>query len=79
MKTNLLLIIEFNKMAKVSQSENDFESFADEEPIAPLSINKYDPYQLKAGMDECIVALLEEKNFVEDNKMMDLKLVICVG
>ena len=45
-------------MAKTQEEE--FESFVDEEPIAPLSINKYDPFSLKAGIDETIVSLLEE-------------------
>ena len=63
-------------MAKVEETQKEFESFADEEPIAPVSVNKYDPFQLKAGMDECIVALLEEKKFIEDNRLMDIKLVI---
>ena len=27
-----------------SEEEEEFESFVDEEPIATVSINKYDPY-----------------------------------
>ena len=62
-------------MAKTK--EEDFESFVDEEPIAPVSINKYDPFQLKAGIDDCIINLLEERNYVEDHGFMDQKIVIC--
>ena len=51
----------------------------DEEPIAPLSINKYDQYSLKAGLDECITALLEERGFKEDNKWMDIKILVVLG
>ena len=53
------------------ESEEEFESFVDEEPIAPVSINKYDPYQLKECINDTIVQILEEKDFVEDNTMMD--------
>ena len=55
--------------------EEEFESFIDEEPISPLSINKYDPFSVKAAIDECLVNLLEERQFTEDNYWMDLKIV----
>ena len=48
----------------------------DEEPIAPVSINKYNPYELKGNIDDTIINLLEEKDFVEDNKNMNLKIVL---
>ena len=40
------------------------ESFCDEEPICPISVNKYDQFQLKAAMDDTIVNLLDEQKFV---------------
>ena len=43
-----------------------------------MSINKYDPFQLKAGIDDCVVALLEERGFQEDNTYMDRKIVVSV-
>ena len=66
-------------MSKVEEVEEEFESFVDEEPIAPLSINKYDPYNLKAGMDETIVKLLEEYGYEEDNSDMDYKILILIA
>ena len=57
-------------------SEEEFESFVDEEPIATVSINKYDPYQLRDCTTDTIVAILEEKSFVEDTKITDMKIVI---
>ena len=60
---------------KVTQEEED-ASYIDEEPIAPVSINKYDPYALKGNIDDCIVAVLGEMKFVEDNSIVNLKIVL---
>ena len=67
-----------NKVDKSEEesSEDEFESFVDEEPIATVSINKYDPYQLRDCTTDTIVAILEEKSFVEDTKITDMKIVI---
>ena len=43
-----------NKQVKEESSEEEFESFVDEEPIGPVSINKYDPYQLRECTNETI-------------------------
>ena len=51
-------------MSQVQKEE--FESFVDEEPIAPVSINKYDPFQLKGNVDDTFMNLLEEIGFEED-------------
>ena len=61
-------------MSKVEEEE--FESFADEEPIHPVSINKYDPYNLRGFIDDCIVELLNENQFIEDNYWINLKILI---
>ena len=66
------------KVTKEESSEEEFESFVDEEPIAPVSINKYDPYQLREITNDTIQAILEEKGFVEDTKVIDMKIVIDV-
>lgn len=60
----------------------EFESYIDEEPIAPVSCNKYNPYELKGNIDDTIINLLEEKKFEEDNKNMNLKIILgslCIG
>ena len=70
------------KVQEQEESDEEFESYVDEEPIAPLSINKYDPFQLKGTVDDTIVALLEEKQFLEDNYAISLKILIgfgCIG
>ena len=51
-------------------------SFVDEEPIDPLSINKYDPYQLKSKIDDLIIQLLDEMKWEEDNTSIDYKIVV---
>ena len=61
-------------MAKVEEEE--FDSFADEEPIHPVSINKYDPYNLRGFIDDCITELLDEMKFYEDHRWINLKIVI---
>ena len=62
---------------KVQQQEEEEEdSYIDEEPIAPVSINKYDPYALKGNIDDCIVAVLGEKNFEEDNRIVNIKILL---
>ena len=61
---------------KTKAEEDKFESYVDEEPIAPVSINKYNPYELKGNLDDTIINLLEEKKFVEDNTNMNLKIVL---
>ena len=67
-------------MSKVEkEDEKDFESFVDEEPISSLSINKYDPYQLKAGIDELIIELLDEKKWEEDHKAINYKICVTAG
>ena len=58
------------------------ESYVDEEPIAPVSCNKYNPYELKGNIDDTIINILEERKFVEDNTNMNLKIVlgaVCIG
>ena len=64
--------------SKDESSEEEFESFVDEEPIATVSINKYDPYQLREVTCETLIAILEEKSFVEDTRITDIKIVIAV-
>ena len=70
--------------AKVAEKEAEepFESFVDEEPIASVSINKYDPFQLKGNVDDTLVKLLEEVGFHEDQYCNNLKiglgLIMCV-
>ena len=56
-------------------AEQEQESFVDEEPIAPISINKYDPFQLRETLNDTLVQLLEEKGFVEDNTETNMKIV----
>ena len=65
-----------NKKVKDESSDEEFESFVDEEPIGPVSITKYDPYQLIEFTNDTIKAILEEKGFVEDTTVMDIKIVI---
>ena len=65
-----------NKQVKEESSEEEFESFVDEEPIGPVSINKYDPYQLRECTNETIQMILEEMGFVEDTKIIDMKIII---
>ena len=65
-----------NKKEESSSEEEEFESFVDEEPIATVSINKYDPYQLREITCETLIAILEEKGFVEDTKVTDMKIMI---
>ena len=48
----------------------------DEEPIAPISVNKYDQFQLKAAMDDTIISLLDEQKFEQDNGHTDIKIGI---
>ena len=67
------------KVEQEESSEEEFESFVDEEPIAPVSINKYDPYQLREVTNETIQQILEEKGFVEDTTVIDLKIIISIG
>ena len=67
-----------DKKDEESSEEEEFESFVDEEPIATVSINKYDPYQLRDCTTDTIIAILEEKSFVEDAKYTDMKIVIGV-
>lgn len=58
------------------------ESYVDEEPIAPVSINKYNPYELKGNIDDTIINILEERKFEEDNTNMNLKILlgaICIA
>ena len=59
-----------------SEGEEEFESFVDEEPIATVSINKYDPFQLRECTCETLITILEEKSFVEDTKITDMKILI---
>ena len=61
---------------KVEDQKEEFESYIDEEPIAPVSINKYNPYELKGNIDDTIINILEEKKFVEDNTNMNYKIVL---
>ena len=61
---------------KEESSEEEFESFVDEEPIGPVSINKYDPFQLRECTNETIQMILEEMGFVEDTKIIDMKIII---
>ena len=64
-------------MSKVEKEDDkEFESFVDEEPIASLSINKYDPYQLKAGLDELIIELLDERKWEEDHSAINYKIFV---
>ena len=63
-------------MANKKVEEEEQYSYIDEEPIAPVSINKYDPYALKGNIDDCIVAVLGEKKFVEDNKVSNIKILL---
>lgn len=63
-------------MPKKVEEQQKQESFIDEEPIAQLSINKYDPYALKGTIDDCLVQLLEEKGFKENCRMVDYKILI---
>ena len=65
-----------DKKEESSSEEEEFESFVDEEPIATVSINKYDPYQLRECTCESLIAILEEKSFVEDTKITDIKILI---
>jgi hypothetical protein len=61
---------------KVQETEEEFDSYIDEEPIAQVSINKYDPYALKGNIDDTIMAILNEKEFVEDNLIINTKIVL---
>lgn len=61
---------------KTKAEEDKFESYVDEEPIAPVSINKYNPYELKGNIDDTIINILEEKKFEEDNTNMNYKIVL---
>ena len=54
----------------------------DEEPINPVCINKYDPYQLKGTIDDTLIILLEEKGFKENNYINNLKIalgLVCIA
>jgi len=45
--------------------------------VSKVSINKYDPFQLKGALDDEIAYLLEEeKGFTEDNRTTDLKILV---
>ena len=73
---------ENDQKKETKEVEEEFESYVDEEPIAPVSVNKYDQYQLKGNIDDCLINLLEEKEFIEDNTNINLKILIgtlCVG
>ena len=45
---------------KVKEEVEEVESIIDVEPIAPVSINKYDQNQLKEFINDTVVCLLEE-------------------
>ena len=64
------------KKVDEKKKEEEFESYVDEEPIAPVSINKYNLYELKGNIDDTIINILEEKKFEEDNTNMNLKIVL---
>ena len=47
--------------------------------ISKVSINKYDPFQLKGALDDELTFLLEEdKGFHEDNKFTDAKILVAL-
>ncbi|CDW82637.1 microsomal signal peptidase subunit [Stylonychia lemnae] len=65
------------------ESEYYKESAAEEKPkvkiedlLSKTSVNKYDPYQLKATIDEEIVNILETKQFKELNSHTDFKILL---
>ena len=59
--------------------EPEFESYVDEEPIAPVSINKYDPYLVKGHIDDAMALLLEENKFDENNRVSNLRIGVGLG
>ena len=64
-------------MGKTKEEEGEeFESFVDEEPIAAVSINKYDQNQLREGINDTLTALLEEQGFQEDHQIINCKIVL---
>ena len=44
-----------------------------------MSVNKYDPYQLREVTNETIQMILEEGGFIEDTKIIDMKIAIDIG
>ena len=63
-------------MSKKVEDSKDFESYVDEEPIAPISINKYDPYLTKGHIDDAIALLLEEKKWDENHRVSNLRIAV---
>ena len=65
-----------DKPKKVAEEQVVESALVAEEPIAPISINKYNQFELKEHLNDTIVCFMEEKGFREDNQIVDLKIVI---
>merc|ERR1712046_450025 len=58
----------------MSKTAQEFESYVDEEPIAPVAICKYDPYLVKGHIDDAISLLLDERKWEENNRVSNMRI-----
>ena len=61
---------------KVEEQSKEQPKVDEYEYISKISINKYDPFQLKSAIDEEIITELDKKSFKEDNLATDIKIAI---